>query len=724
MTVTQLISRDVRLWRELAAASVAGALMMLSACGGGSSSSPDSAPGSTSYTVGGTVSGVSGSGLVLQNNGADNLSVSASTSFTFTTPVTAGKSYDITVFSQPIDPAQDCVVTQESGTVNAKVTDVQVACTTMKYTLGGTVSGLAGSGLVLQDNGADNLSVNANGSFSFATALTSGTAYAVTVSTQPGSPAQTCTVGNAKGLVSAKVTDVQITCTTNTYTIGGVIIGLAGSGLVLQDNGGDNLNIRANGSFTFSTAIPSGAAYSVTVLTQPSDPAQTCSVGNPVGTVSADVTSVTVVCTTINENKWTWVSGSNTPSQLGVYGIQGVAAPGNVPGARTGAASWTDAEHDLWLFGGMGYAAAGAAGLLNDLWEFKNGQWIWVSGSNTASQPGAYGALGVPSAANVPGARVNTMTWIDSNGTLWLFGGFGLGTGSTGALNDLWAFNAGEWTWVSGASATDQEGNYGTQGLAAATNVPGGRQGGSTWLAGGDLWLFGGSGFATTQVGGLLADLWKFSAGQWTWESGVDVIGSLGIYGTQGQPSASNAPGARYLAVSWLDAGNLRLFGGDGYASSPGTTGLLSDQWLFSANEWTWVGGGSGENQMGDYGTIGSGAAGNAPGARQGAVSWTDADGNPWLFGGNGEAAAGSGDLNDLWELSAGQWRWVSGANTPQQPGTYGVLGVAAAGNVPGAREGAATWIDANGDLCLFGGQGLAAAGPSNYLNDLWCYTP
>ena len=89
---------------------------------------------------------------------------------------------------------------------------------------------------------------------------------------------------------NANVTDVQITCTTNTYTIGGVIIGLAGSGLVLQDNGRDNLNIRANGSFTFSAAIASGAAYSVTVLTQPSDPAQTCTVGNPGGTVSADVT--------------------------------------------------------------------------------------------------------------------------------------------------------------------------------------------------------------------------------------------------------------------------------------------------------------------------------------------------------------------------------------------------------------------------------------------------
>lgn len=710
--------------RKLTAVSVAGALM-LSACGGGSGSSPGSTPASTTYSVGGAVSGVSGSGLVLQDNGADNLSVSASTSFTFTTPVAAGKPYDVTVFSQPVDPTQDCVVTQASGTASAKVTDVQVTCTTVKYRIGGMVSGLAGAGLVLQDNGADNLSVNANGSFSFATTLAGGTAYAVTVSRQPNSPAQTCTVGSASGVVSATVTDVQITCTTNTYTIGGTVSGLAGSGLVVQDNGGDNLSISADGTFRFSTAIPSGAAYSVAVLTQPKVPAQTCTVGSASGTASADVTNVAVACTTLNQNEWTWVSGANVTSQFGVYGTRGMAAPGNVPGARMGAASWTDAEHNLWLFGGTGYAAAGPPGPLNDLWEFKNGQWIWVSGSNTASQPGAYGTLGVASAANVPGARANAMAWIDSNGTLWLFGGFGLDAGSTGALNDLWTFSSGEWTWAGGASVVDQQGNYGTQGMAAASNVPGGRQGGATWLAGGDLWLFGGSGFATTQVGGLLADLWKFSAGQWTWESGVDVIGSLGLYGIPGEPSASNAPGSRYFAVSWLDGNNdLRLFGGDGYAASAGMPGLLSDQWLFSANQWSWIGGSSGENQPGNYGTLGSAAANDAPGARQGAVSWTDANANLWLFGGTGEAAASSGELNDLWEFSAGEWRWVSGPNTSNQPGTYGAQGVAAAGNVPGAREGSASWIDANGDLCLFGGQGLAAAGPSDYLNDLWCYTP
>ena len=88
------------------------------------------------------------------------------------------------------------------------------------YTIGGTVSGLSGTGLVLQNNGSNNLSVSANGSFTFTTAIASGGAYMVTVLTQPSNPAQTCGVTNGSGTASANVTRIQINCTT-TYTIDG-----------------------------------------------------------------------------------------------------------------------------------------------------------------------------------------------------------------------------------------------------------------------------------------------------------------------------------------------------------------------------------------------------------------------------------------------------------------------------------------------------------------------
>jgi hypothetical protein len=254
------------------------------------------------YSVGGTVAGLAGAGLVLQDNGGDNLTVTTNGTFTFATPVASGGAYAVTVLQNPTTPWQTCVVGSGSGTLtNANITSVTVTCTTNKYTVGGTVTGLAsGDTLVLQDNGAQNLTVSASGSFTFATSLASGTNYAVTILSQSGVTAQTCNVSGGTGMVAGgNVTSVAINCTTNKYTIGGTVSGLAGTGLVLQDNGGDNRTITANGTFAFATPIASDATYSVTVLTQPTSPWQTCAVTTGSGTVgSANVTNVTITCTT------------------------------------------------------------------------------------------------------------------------------------------------------------------------------------------------------------------------------------------------------------------------------------------------------------------------------------------------------------------------------------------------------------------------------------------
>ncbi len=118
---------------------------------------------------------------------------------------------------------------------------------------------------------------------------------------QPGSPNQTCSISNASGTVSgADVTNVSINCSTTTYTIGGLVTGLAGTGLVLQNNGGDDLTISADGSFTFGTSITDGGSYSVSVVTQPTSPDQDCSVTNATGSVSGSVVSgISVSCSTV-----------------------------------------------------------------------------------------------------------------------------------------------------------------------------------------------------------------------------------------------------------------------------------------------------------------------------------------------------------------------------------------------------------------------------------------
>ena len=163
---------------------------------------------------------------------------------------------------------------------------------TPTYTVGGTLSGLAsGESVVLQNNGADDLTITADGSFTFATAIAGGAAYAVTVQTQPAG--QTCTVSNSTGTVSgANVANVTVTCSVNTYTIGGTVSGLSGT-VVLQNNGGDDLTVTQDGSFTFSAALADASAYNVTVKTQPSG--QTCTVSNGSGTISgANITNVTI----------------------------------------------------------------------------------------------------------------------------------------------------------------------------------------------------------------------------------------------------------------------------------------------------------------------------------------------------------------------------------------------------------------------------------------------
>ncbi|MBK9502017.1 MAG: hypothetical protein IPO06_22110 [Leptospiraceae bacterium] len=130
--------------------------------------------------------------------------------------------------------------------------------------IGGTITGLTATGLVLQNNAGNDLTVASGAtSFTFSTAIATGTAYAVTVKTQP--TGLTCTVSSGTGTATANVTTPSITCAAVTFTIGGTITGLTATGLVLQNNAGNDLTVASGAaSFTFSTAIAAGTAYAVT----------------------------------------------------------------------------------------------------------------------------------------------------------------------------------------------------------------------------------------------------------------------------------------------------------------------------------------------------------------------------------------------------------------------------------------------------------------------------
>ncbi len=509
------------------------------------------------------------------------------------------------------------------------------------------------------------------------------------------------------------------------YTISGTVVNLAGNngGLVLQDNGKDNLAVNANGNFQFAATVTAGSAYNVIVLTQPSSPVQQCTVANGSGLATANVNNVKVDC---GHNEWAWMAGSQAVNQTGTYGTLGSPAAANTPGGRQSPATWTDSSGNLWLFGGYGYDTNRTLMPMSDLWEFTAGEWTWKGGPTLAGQSGTYGSLGVASSSNIPGARFEAVSWTDPSGDFWLFGGEGFDSAGTEAwLNDLWKFSSGEWTWMGGSDLANQKGQYGTLGLADSNNFPGARDSAVIWKdASGNVWLFGGIGYdaSSTNVGPL-NDLWKYSGAEWTWMGGANVQSQKGVYGTQGTAASTNVPGARMYAYNWIDSfGDLWLFGGNGYDTN-GTDGLLNDLWKYSSGQWTWVGGSNVVSGTPVYGTQGTAAANNIPGARVDGVAWTDASGNAWLFGGDGYSASGVGFLNDLWKYSGGQWTWVSGSNSPNPNPTYGSDGTLAPGNTPGGRSFLSGWVDANGNLWLIGGYGEETGGAGN-LNDLWMYMP
>lgn len=277
-------------------------------------------------------------------------------------------------------------------------------------------------------------------------------------------------------------------------------------------------------------------------------------------------------------SNWTWVLGSNSGHQLGIYGSLGEANGASVPGARTHSASWIDSSGNLWLFGGTGYGSAAGSGKLNDLWKFDGTNWTWVSGSQLTNQDGVYNDAD-PS-KNVPGSRGYSVTWVDANDNLWLFGGYGRGAATFGDLNDLWKFDGTNWIFVSGSDTANQGGSYGTRGIPEAGNHPGSRSGSVSWSdTSGNQWLFGGWGYDSTATWQSLNDLWKFDGVNWAWISGSDSSTQNGIYNDV--DSANNIAGGRGDSVAWRDtSGNLWLFGGWGFDSA-GTEGYLNDLWRY-----------------------------------------------------------------------------------------------------------------------------------------------
>lgn len=177
--------------------------MALVACGGKS----------TMVSIGGSVTGLQTTGLVLA---AGNLTVTIpanATSYVFPVQVVSDANYTIAVLNQPTDLT--CSIANATGLTGASgVSNANVSCIVSKFKLGGSVSGLAGGELKLA-NGSDVATIAANaGSFVFPKKVSNGLSYGVTILSKPAD--LTCNIVNGIGTMgAADYLNIQVNCNKN-----------------------------------------------------------------------------------------------------------------------------------------------------------------------------------------------------------------------------------------------------------------------------------------------------------------------------------------------------------------------------------------------------------------------------------------------------------------------------------------------------------------------------
>jgi N-acetylneuraminic acid mutarotase len=457
----------------------------------------------------------------------------------------------------------------------------------------------------------------------------------------------------------------------------------------------------------------------------------------------------------------------------------------NNPGGRQSATPWTDSSGNFWLYGGHGLDSAGVTGELNDFWEFNpsTNQWAWMGGSSTfdprsngiMGQLAVYGVLQTPNFANTPGGLDSATSWTGKDGNLWLYGGYGYDANGTGGdFDDLWEYQPNAWNlpvtaapsfslgtgayeagqiltisdatpgasifyFIDGATApaqyTDPITIPNTETIEAIAVAPGYANSVETTST------------YTVQI--AAAPTFSITSGTYATTQTVSISdttpGVTIYYAINGAPTTSSNVYNGQITVSSTESIEA-IAVASGYAISA-TASAAYTIWPASAlNEWAWMGGLSTGAEAQVYGALGTPAVGNIPSARFQASSWTDKEGNLWLFGGNDGFSVsnnnfvGTDGRNDLWRFNpaTNEWAWMGGnittictANTlgvevctQSQPGVYGTLGTPAGTNIPGGRGSAANWTDDNGNLWLFGGQGLDASGTLSVLNDLWELNP
>ncbi|TGM57368.1 hypothetical protein EHQ91_00490 [Leptospira biflexa] len=241
-----------------------------------------------------TVSGLVGTGLTLSlNSGLSSLTIDADGNYQFGSTLITGQDFNVSIVNQPVLPAQTCSVNGGSGVVGfGNISSIIVNCDPLRYSLGGTITGLDGAtGLTLTNafDGATLPVAVAAGTFAFTQTYVSGSTYNVTVTTQPNHPVQNCIVtNNGSGtFAAADITNITINCTSTAYPIEITAVGIGSGTLTLSNNGSEMLPIASDGLHRFPTNLPPSSTYNVQIVSSP--PGHQCVLSATTGTIAGTV---------------------------------------------------------------------------------------------------------------------------------------------------------------------------------------------------------------------------------------------------------------------------------------------------------------------------------------------------------------------------------------------------------------------------------------------------
>ncbi|MEO8086849.1 MAG: kelch repeat-containing protein [Bacteroidota bacterium] len=411
--------------------------------------------------------------------------------------------------------------------------------------------------------------------------------------------------------------------------------------------------------------------------------------------------------------QWAWVHGDTVANVAGRFGFKGIADPSNNPPGVYEAYNWTDRNGNVWIYGGYNTATS----LRADMWMYNpySNTWTWMQGDSTSNVIAVYGTLGVPSPLNTPGSRNTGISWVDTSGNFWLYGGF------LNALQfsaDLWKFNTVtlEWTWMSGSQNTATGGTL-VPGIPSSVNYPPSVVESSTgWIdSQNQLWIYGGM-YSNTCCPYDRVLRYSISTNEWTWIRGSQFSQAPTVWGTMGIPAATNNPGGRSVYAHWEDQfGNFWFANGFAYA----------DTWRFNpfTSEWTWMSGSNVANYMGNYISYCDTGSGNYHShTEENKACYKDRNNQVWQFGGT--SAVNNDNFNDLWifDYLSLKYKWMHGTNLFNQPAVFGQQGIPANANIPHSRDGAILFGDSFCHVYLFGGMSRHP-GQATY-NDVWKFYP